>query len=52
MNQEWSVGRFSDSVDAEHVIKVGVCRDNTGCCGVEIFDEPQDSFWLAARIDN
>ena len=50
MNQEWSVGRFSDSVDAEHVIKVGVCRDYLGWCDFEIFDEPQDSFRLVAGI--
>jgi len=52
MDQEWSLGRLTDSVDAQHMIKVGMSRDNTRWHGVDIFGEPQDSLWLIARIDN
>jgi len=52
MDHEWGLGHLSDPFDAEHMIKVGVSRDNTGWCCVDIFDEPQDSFWLVSRIDD
>ena len=52
MDHEWDPGRFSDSIDAEHMIKVGVGRDDTGWRCVDIFDEPQDSFRLIAGIDD
>jgi len=52
MDQEWGLCHFSDSVDAENVIKMRVRRDNTCYRDVEIFDEPQDSFRLVARIDD
>jgi hypothetical protein len=52
MDQEWSLCCFSDSVNTQYMIKVGMGRDDTRCCGVEIFDKLQDSFRLVTRIDN
>jgi len=52
MDQELCLGCFSDSVDAEHVIKMCVRGDYSPRCCVEIFDEPQDSLWLVAWIDD
>src|SRR6266571_5872744 len=52
MDQEGSLRCLSDSTNAEHVIKVGVRRDNSSWRGVDIFDEPQDSLGLASWIDN
>ena len=52
MDQEWGLGRFSDSVDAEHMIEMGVRRDYLRWSDVEVFDEPQDSFRLIAWIDD
>jgi hypothetical protein len=52
MDQELSLGCLSDSINAQHVIKVGVGRDDARWCGVDVLDETYDSFWLVAGIDN
>jgi hypothetical protein len=52
MNQEWSLGCPSDPVNAQHVIKVRMRRDNTGRRGVDIFDELQNSLRLIAWVYN
>src|SRR5207247_11467735 len=50
MDQEQSLGCFPDPVDAQHVIKVSMRRNNARCFGVDIFDEPHNSLWLVTGI--
>jgi hypothetical protein len=52
MDQEWSFDCLSDSVHAQHMIKMGMSRDDTRWGSFDVSNEPQDSPRLVAWINN